>query len=115
MSNAEKFSPKPGGKVLVRLWEEKGSLVVSVTDNGPGIAEADREVIFDKFHQVRDETAGNPLGTGLGLAISQRIVEHLGGRIWVADTGPGGSEFRFTVPVARAGAEALAKAREANA
>lgn len=106
ISNAEKFCPKPGGHVEVVVRRENGMARICVIDNGPGIPEADREAIFDKFYQVKDRGTGdgNPLGTGtgLGLAISERIVSQFGGRIWVearADGKPG-SEFTFTVPLA---------------
>lgn len=105
ISNAEKFCPKPGGHVEVVVRRENGMARISVIDNGPGIPEADREAIFDKFYQVKDRGMGdgNPLGTGtgLGLAISERIVSQFGGHIWVearAD-GKAGSEFTFTVPL----------------
>lgn len=108
ISNAEKCCPRPGGQVDVVVRREAGMARISVIDNGPGIPEAEREAIFDKFYQVKDRQAGdgNPRGTGLGLPISERIVQQFGGRIWVearADGKPG-SEFTFTVPLS-AGAE----------
>lgn len=105
VSNAEKFCPKPGGKVQVRVRRDGGMARFAVIDNGPGIPEADRSAIFDKFYQIKDQNAGqgNPMGTGtgLGLAICERIISQFGGRIWVearAD-GQSGSEFIFTVPL----------------
>ena len=56
---------------------------VTVSDNGPGITPKDAEIVFDKFRQVGNTMTDKPQGTGLGLAICKRIVEHLGGRIWV--------------------------------
>ncbi|MCB1514561.1 MAG: histidine kinase [Hyphomicrobiaceae bacterium] len=112
ISNAEKFCPKPGGKVKVSVRLAGDMARVSVIDNGPGIPEADREAIFDKFYQVKDRHKGdgNPLGTGtgLGLTISERIVSQFGGRIWVEPRGDdrSGSEFTFTVPLAVAEARA---------
>jgi len=105
LSNAEKFVPKPGGRVrLVVGREDAGFARFSVIDNGPGILPAEREAIFDKFYQVREANQrGNPLGTagtGLGLAICERIVSQFGGRIWVDAAETGGSEFNFTVPFA---------------
>ncbi len=104
VSNAEKFCPKPGGLVRIVVRREGEMARVSVIDNGPGIPEADREAIFDKFYQVKDQKRGdgNTLGTGgtgLGLAIAERIVTQFGGRIWVAATDETGSEFTFTVPL----------------
>ena len=98
LSNAEKFCPAGEGLVEVTLRGDGDGVTVSVTDNGPGIPEAQRDTVFDRFYQVRDDDTGNPMGTGLGLAICRRIVEHLGGRIWVETTGPEGSCFRFHIP-----------------
>ncbi len=105
ISNAEKFCPKPGGHVDVVVRRENAMARISVIDNGPGIPEAERQAIFDKFYQVKDRGAGdgNPLGTGtgLGLTISERIVHQFGGRIWVEARADNvtGSEFTFTVPL----------------
>ncbi|MGD9783225.1 MAG: ATP-binding protein [Hyphomicrobiaceae bacterium] len=109
ISNAEKFCPKPGGHVRVTIRRDGDLARVSVIDNGPGIPEADREAIFDKFYQVKDRHKGdgNPLGTGtgLGLTISERIVTQFGGSIWVDAGVTAGSEFTFTVPLALAAVE----------
>jgi len=104
VSNAEKFCPKPGGRVVIDVQRDGAMARVSVIDNGPGIPEAEKEAIFDKFYQVRanNQLDANPLGmagTGLGLAISERIVTQFGGRIWVAATSSAGSTFAFTVPL----------------
>ncbi len=106
VSNAEKFCPKPGGKVAIVARRDGDMARLSVIDNGPGIPEAEREAIFDKFYQVRanNQLDANPLGmagTGLGLAISERIVVQFGGRIWVEATSSAGSTFTFTVPLSR--------------
>ena len=98
LSNAEKFCPPADGRVAVMLSADVDAVTVSVTDNGPGIPLEDQQLIFEKFHQVRDSRTGNPVGAGLGLTISRRIVEHLGGRIWV-ETDPGeGATLSFSIP-----------------
>jgi signal transduction histidine kinase len=97
VGNAIKFTDV--GKVVVRVGLEAGAYVVSVTDTGPGIAEADREKIFEEFQQADTTRAKAKGGTGLGLAISRRIVEMHGGRLWVESTLGEGSTFSFTVPV----------------
>lgn len=98
LSNAEKFCPPADGRVAVMLSAGVDTVTVSVTDNGPGIPLEDQQLIFEKFHQVRDSRTGNPIGAGLGLTISRRIVEHLGGRIWV-ETDPGeGATLSFSIP-----------------
>jgi signal transduction histidine kinase len=74
---------------------------VDVRDNGPGVDPRDREIIFDKFRQAAHSPAGGQ-GSGLGLHICRRIVEHFGGRIWVASGKEKGSCFCFTLPCADA-------------
>lgn len=99
LSNAVKFSEPSRGEVTVSVTYRDSEIAVSVRDNGPGISLEYQRVIFEKFRQVGDTMTAKPSGSGLGLAICQRIVEHLGGRIWV-DSQPGhGATFTFTVPV----------------
>ena len=97
VGNAIKFTDV--GKVVVRVAMAGDAYVVSVTDTGPGIAEADRDKIFEEFQQADTTRAKAKGGTGLGLAISRRIVEMHGGRLWVESTLGEGSTFSFTVPV----------------
>ncbi|HET6938187.1 MAG TPA: GAF domain-containing protein [Nocardioides sp.] len=101
VSNAVKFTPD-GGTVVVRASEVANDLHVSVEDTGVGIPEADQERIFESFQQggrgpSREE------GTGLGLTLSRRIVELLGGRMWLESEVGSGSTFGFVLPVRRAG------------
>ncbi|MBI2978023.1 MAG: histidine kinase, partial [Rhodospirillales bacterium] len=98
LSNAEKFCRPKAGKVMVSLKAAPDDIVVSISDNGPGIAAKDQEVIFEKFHQVSDGTTGNPTG----LAISRKLVEHFGGRIWVASDLGKGAVFSFSIPIGAA-------------
>jgi signal transduction histidine kinase len=75
------------------------AFVIAVTDTGPGIAERERERIFEEFQQAETTTKSAKGGTGLGLAISRRIVEMHGGRLWVESALGQGSTFTFTLPV----------------
>jgi Na+/proline symporter/two-component sensor histidine kinase len=97
LSNAAKFCEPGRGRVEVGLVEEGRQLRVDVRDNGPGVDERDREIIFDRFRQARHSAVGAQ-GSGLGLHISRRIVEHFGGRIWVTSRVGEGSCFSFTLP-----------------
>jgi signal transduction histidine kinase len=97
VGNAIKFTE--AGSVGLRAGVTPGSFLVSVADTGPGIAESDREKIFEEFQQATSTTTRAKGGTGLGLAIARRIIELHGGRLWVESTLGQGSTFSFTVPV----------------
>jgi len=75
ISNAVKFSPE-GGQIVVRLEFAAGYLQLSVEDQGPGIDEAERGRLFERFY-----SRGNEQGAGLGLAIVQRVALRLGGKV----------------------------------
>jgi signal transduction histidine kinase len=97
LSNALKFTPERG-RIDVRAALKKGTVELSVTDTGVGIAPEDQEAIFEEFRQVG--TSDKKVeGTGLGLALSRRFVELHGGRIWVQSQEGVGSTFTFTIPV----------------
>jgi Na+/proline symporter/nitrogen-specific signal transduction histidine kinase len=101
LGNAVKFSPHEGGRAALRLRSVGDEIELSVADNGPGIAPADRQVVFDRFRQLGDPMGDKPEGVGLGLAISQRIVLQHGGRIWVEDAQGGGAVFKIRLDAAR--------------
>src|SRR4030095_9111837 len=82
LSNAIKFTPE-GGRIEVRAAAVDGSVEVSVTDTGVGIAPEDQEAIFEEFKQV-GTAAKKVEGTGLGLALSRKFIELHGGHIRVA-------------------------------
>lgn len=97
LTNAVKFTPD-GGEVTVHACRRNSDLMVTVTDTGIGIAPGDQERIFESFQQGhRARSRGE--GTGLGLTLSRRIVELMGGRLWVESTLGAGSTFGFSVPV----------------
>jgi signal transduction histidine kinase len=98
LSNAIKFCKADGGQIQVALAQQNGNLQVTVADNGAGISRQEQAVIFDKFRQVNDSTAGKPQGTGLGLPISMQIISHYGGELWVESEPGAGATFRFTLP-----------------
>ena len=105
IGNAVKFTEK--GHVLTRVVgveDADGSqtLHVTVEDTGIGIAPDYLDHIFGEFNQVEDQRNRKFEGTGLGLAITRRLIEHMGGAVWVdSDVGQGSSfGFRITLPVA---------------
>ena len=97
LSNAVKFTPA-GGQVAVRTAPANGTIEVSVSDTGIGIAAGDQETIFEEFRQVGSDYARKREGTGLGLTLARRLVELHGGRIWVKSEVGQGSTFAFTIP-----------------
>ena len=105
IGNAVKFTEK--GHVLTRIVgvdAEDGNqtLHVTVEDTGIGIAPEYLDHIFGEFNQVEDNQSRKFEGTGLGLAITRRLIEHMGGAVWVdSEFGRGSSfGFRVTLPVA---------------
>jgi PAS domain S-box-containing protein len=98
LSNGVKFT-QAGGEVAVSAELRGASITICVADTGLGIPIEQRALIFDKFYQVGNTTAGVRQGTGLGLTICKQLVELQGGTIWV-ESEPGiGSRFYFTLPV----------------
>jgi signal transduction histidine kinase len=97
LSNAAKFLPGQGGRVTVRLQAQPTGVLVEVQDNGSGVREEQRTLIFEKFRQGGD-VADRPAGTGLGLPISRQIVEHFGGRMWLRESDGPGARFCFSLP-----------------
>lgn len=95
MTNAVKFTGD-GGSVLVRATRSGAEIQITVTDTGRGVPPEDRERIFESFQQG-GRGASREEGTGLGLTLSRKIVELLGGRMWL-DTEVGvGSTFGFSL------------------
>lgn len=95
--NALKYTP-PGGWVRVDLEQRQAQVILSVTDNGPGIPEADLPRIFQRFYRVdkaRSRAAG---GTGLGLSIVSDTVSKRGGSVKAVNRPGGGSVFTVCWP-----------------
>lgn len=97
LSNAAKFSPE-GGSILVRVRAEEDTVTVEVADEGPGVPEAFRDRVFERFAQADASDRRAHGGTGLGLAISKELVERMGGVIAYRFTDEDGSVFSFTLP-----------------
>ncbi|MEW6594604.1 MAG: ATP-binding protein [Thermodesulfobacteriota bacterium] len=96
LANAIKFGPE-NSAVTIRALREEELVVVAVHDQGPGIAPAEREKVFDKFYKL-----GNKEGSGLGLSICRSIIAAHGGVIGVADQGPGACVY-FWLPAGSEG------------
>ena len=100
LSNAAKYAPRNEGVVRLVLEQSANELLVSVSDNGPGIPADQQGKVFEKFRQVEGDAHYRPGGTGLGLPISRQIVEHLGGRLWLESQPGAGARFVFALPLA---------------
>ncbi|MDR1574074.1 MAG: response regulator [Clostridiales Family XIII bacterium] len=100
LSNAVKFTPEGGSVRLdAKLLKAEGDtrrVLVKVRDTGIGISDEQQANLFRSFQQAESSTSRKFGGTGLGLAISKRIVELMGGRIWVESEPGKGASFIFT-------------------
>ena len=101
LDNALKYS-EPGRRVDLRVTRAGSAVRVDVADQGPGIPEADRARIFERFYRVDRGRSREQGGTGLGLAIVKHLVQGSGGEVWVESTPGAGSTFSFTLPAADA-------------
>lgn len=101
LSNSIKFSGKEPPRVEIRAQRKEAEWLFSVKDNGIGIPSEHTERIFELFQRV--SSGAEYEGTGMGLAICKRIVERLGGRIWVESEPGKGSTFYFTIPYGPSG------------
>lgn len=106
LDNAIKYSPE-GGSIVVAATERDGELIVSVSDDGPGIPGDELETIFVRFQRGGGARRQRISGSGLGLAICKGIVEAHGGRIWAESPAHGGqagarpgTTIWFSLPVA---------------
>ena len=96
LSNALKYAP--GGRVVVRGRTTPTEVVITVTDEGPGIAEPDLPHIFNRFYRANSDLTKRVKGTGLGLYLAKAVVEAHGGRIAVESPQGRGATFIFTIP-----------------
>ncbi|GHV42308.1 hypothetical protein AGMMS49546_20460 [Spirochaetia bacterium] len=105
LSNAVKFTPERGAIRLNTRFikEEEGicTIQIEVTDTGIGISTEQQSRLFTSFEQAENSTSRKFGGTGLGLAISRRIVEMMGGAIWIESELGKGATFAFTIAVRR--------------
>jgi signal transduction histidine kinase len=94
--NGIKFTEQ-GGKIEVSAKEERDQYVISITDNGVGIAPEVQSILFEKTSGYSTRGTANEKGTGLGLILCKEFVEKNGGKIWLESEMGKGSTFYFTV------------------
>jgi signal transduction histidine kinase len=92
--NAVKFRADAPPRINVSAAEGQDGWIVTVADNGRGVAPKDSARIFGMFSRAHHDLEGS----GIGLAVCRRVVEAHGGRMWVEPADGGGSAFRFTLP-----------------
>ena len=99
LDNAIKYTP-PGSVIEIHTEKNKEShqVVVSVSDDGPGIPDDQKPHIFDMFYSGANKIADSRRSLGLGLSLCKSIVTAHGGTIWVTDHDPKGTVFTFTLP-----------------
>jgi signal transduction histidine kinase len=100
ISNAVKYNDAGDPMLEVRSHLSNGSYIIEIADNGPGIAVADRDIIFDKFTRGQQGVASTVSGAGLGLAISRQIIARMEGTLELLPGSGRGACFRISLPVA---------------
>ena len=99
VENASKYSTKKS-IISVELNKQNGHAVLQVTDEGCGISQQDKKLVFNKFYRAGNENTRNSKGTGLGLFIVKRYAQRFGGSVKVTDnTKTSGSVFKVTLPL----------------
>ncbi|HEV2473676.1 MAG TPA: ATP-binding protein, partial [Chthonomonadales bacterium] len=100
VSNAIKYSPEGGEvRVIGRIEQEKGSVLIGVRDQGMGIPEAAQKKLFQKFYRVDNKSTRKAGGTGIGLFLVKSLVQAHHGEIWVESSPGVGSTFWFRIPI----------------
>jgi signal transduction histidine kinase len=96
LENESKYAPTADG-VSIGVWRRGDEIQVYVTDDGPGVPAEDWESVFEPF--VRIEGRGRSRGSGIGLFAARRLMDAMGGRVWLEPNGYGGSRFIVALPV----------------
>ncbi|MES2881529.1 MAG: ATP-binding protein, partial [Bacteroidota bacterium] len=97
LENANKYSGKEK-EIVLRLTSESTGAVLEITDEGVGIADAEKKNVFKKFYRIGSEQTRKTQGTGLGLYLSKKIAEDHNGTILLKDNQPNGSKFIVQFP-----------------
>ncbi|MGA2970899.1 MAG: sensor histidine kinase, partial [Acidimicrobiales bacterium] len=95
LDNALRIAP-PGSMIEIHIGDSAGAPVIEVSDEGPGVPEQERELIFERFQRgrIRSDEEG---GFGLGLAIGSELAVRMGGTLQLTEASPGAT-FRLNLP-----------------
>jgi signal transduction histidine kinase len=97
LDNAARYADH---RIALSLHEEDGQAVLRVDDDGPGVPEADRERIFERFTRLDGSRTRTSGGVGIGLALVRRVADGHGGSVTVGDAPLGGARFEVRIPAA---------------
>lgn len=111
LSNAFKFAPEKGGRIVLSVRAVDSEVIIEVTDNGPGIPDKHKESIFGRFFQYRMSNMQS--GSGIGLHIVKEYVDLHGGSVCVSDNLPSGSVFTVRLPISDKGLECVESQEDA--
>jgi len=101
LENSVKYGKSSDGQVLIESAYEGENIVITLTDNGPGVPDDDLDQLFDVFYRG-DKARSNPgQGSGLGLAISAKMIERMGGSVSVRNADGGGLQIRLMLPMVK--------------
>jgi two-component system sensor histidine kinase KdpD len=96
IDNAIKYTSQDTKIEIAAFVKNEKIIIISVSDNGPGLTSEEVNKIFDKFYRGQTPTSGS--GMGLGLAICRSIIHAHGGEIWAENRSQGGASFQFSLP-----------------
>ena len=97
LDNACKYGPR-GQTVRVQAWREADQVCVAVEDDGPGVPDSRKEVIWQPYRRLRREQLRALNGTGIGLSVARELVQAMAGSCRVTDASGGGARFELRLP-----------------
>lgn len=113
LENAVKYSPAPAD-ISANIYEQDELLILEFADQGHGIPDKEKPLVFQKFYRVGSEDTRTTKGTGLGLYIVKQLVEAHGGEISLLDNQPKGAIFRISLPAGKLQASSVSAGTAAS-
>ena len=100
VENTLKYGAPTVNQLVIEQYEQSEQVVITFSDNGPGVPEAQQEKLFDVFYRGDQARTQPGKGSGLGLAIARRVVESQAGTIEARTSSSGGLQIRIHLPIA---------------